>query len=225
MTTAHRATWKAARGGLQEEGSFRLHVGSAMTSAKDAPTERKLKIRQGEKVSRHDLKKLLEKEEGGEEKEIGEMKRLGIGEEVRGEENEIEREEVESEDEGSDDESEDEAELLAELERIKKEREYEKVKMKEKEQEREMIDNPLLGRESLYGDEMSESVSVATASVNGFKVKRRWDEDVVFQNQSRNRNNEGQGDDVDERKQKKARFINDTIRNDYHRRFMKRFMR
>lgn len=58
MTTAHRATWKAARGGLQEEGSFQLHVPSAAVSSKDAPTERALKVRAtvGDDVSRGELR-------------------------------------------------------------------------------------------------------------------------------------------------------------------------
>lgn len=42
-------------------------------------------------------------------------------------------------------------------------------------------------------------------------VKRRWNDDVVFKNQAR-----------DEPK-KKQRFINDTIRNDFHRNFLAKF--
>ncbi len=41
----------------------------------------------------------------------------------------------------------------------------------------------------------------------------RWDDDVVFKNQARN-----------EPKQQK-RFINDTIRNDFHKRFLQRYIR
>jgi protein CWC15 len=46
-----------------------------------------------------------------------------------------------------------------------------------------------------------------------FQVKRRWDDDVVFKNQARG-----------EPKAQK-RFINDTIRNDFHKRFLTRFMK
>ena len=49
--------------------------------------------------------------------------------------------------------------------------------------------------------------------VVSMQVKRRWDEDVVFRNQTRG-----------EPKQQK-RFINDTIRNDFHRRFLNRYVR
>jgi protein CWC15 len=43
-------------------------------------------------------------------------------------------------------------------------------------------------------------------------VKRRWDDDVVFRNMAR-----------DEPAEKK-RFINDTIRSDFHKRFLKRYV-
>ncbi|GFH33125.1 protein CWC15 [Haematococcus lacustris] len=46
-----------------------------------------------------------------------------------------------------------------------------------------------------------------------FNMKRRWDEDVVFKNQARN-----------EPKAQK-RFVNDTIRNDFHKRFLQRYIR
>ncbi|KAJ1377446.1 Pre-mRNA-splicing factor Cwf15/Cwc15 [Sesbania bispinosa] len=46
-----------------------------------------------------------------------------------------------------------------------------------------------------------------------FNVKRRWDDDVVFKNQARG-----------ETKAPK-RFINDTIRNDFHRKFLHKYMK
>ena len=45
------------------------------------------------------------------------------------------------------------------------------------------------------------------------QVKRRWDDDVVFRNQARG-----------EPKAQK-RFINDTIRSDFHRRFLTRYIK
>jgi len=104
-----------------------------------------------------------------------------------------------------DDDEDDEAELLAELERIKKERAEEAAKKaaeeaakasKEKEKEL-MTGNPLL----------------ALGADASFAIKRRWDEDVVFKNQSRG-----------EAKAQK-RFINDTIRSDFHKRFLTRYIR
>jgi len=44
------------------------------------------------------------------------------------------------------------------------------------------------------------------------QIKRRWNDDVVFRNQAR-----------DEPEHKK-RFINDTIRSDFHRSFLKKFI-
>ena len=40
----------------------------------------------------------------------------------------------------------------------------------------------------------------------------RWDDDVVFKNQAR------------DEPQVKKRFINDTIRNDFHRKFLTKFI-
>lgn len=124
------------------------------------------------------------------------------------------------EDEDDDDSDEDEAELLAELERIRKEREFARAKKQAEEQERleceetakAAVENPLLTNLNNFNDEISETASIATGSVPAFAVRRRWDDDVVFRNQA-------QG----ERKQA-PRFLNDTIRNDFHKRFMKQYM-
>ncbi|KAA6311235.1 MAG: hypothetical protein EZS28_056165, partial [Streblomastix strix] len=48
---------------------------------------------------------------------------------------------------------------------------------------------------------------------NSFNVRPRWDEDVVFRNQAR-------GDDDGQK-----RFINDTTRNDFHRKFLKKYIK
>ena len=45
------------------------------------------------------------------------------------------------------------------------------------------------------------------------QVKRRWDDDVVLRKQERG-----------EPKAQK-RFVNDTIRNDFHRRFLNRYIK
>lgn len=47
-----------------------------------------------------------------------------------------------------------------------------------------------------------------------FKVKRRWDDDVVFKNCAR-----GQLDN------KKSNFINDTIRSEFHKKFMDKYIK
>ncbi|CAI5525594.1 unnamed protein product [Closterium sp. Naga37s-1] len=111
------------------------------------------------------------------------------------------------EDEDDDDEDDDEddtMELLAELERIKKERAEEKLR-----KEKEQAEQEAKAREK----EMARGNPIMAAGGSAFAVKRRWDDDVVFRNQAK-----------DEQKPTK-RFINDTIRSDFHRRFLNKYMK
>ncbi|KAI9318590.1 Pre-mRNA-splicing factor Cwf15/Cwc15 [Dichotomocladium elegans] len=114
-----------------------------------------------------------------------------------------------SDDDDDDDDDDDEdntAELLATLQKIRRERAEEKErqereKREEEEQKREqeaMEGNPLLQ----LGDEKRD-----------FSVKRRWDDDVIFKNQARGT----------EEKNKK-RFVNDMLRSDFHRRFLTKYI-
>ena len=73
---------------------------------------------------------------------------------------------------------------------------------KQKEQENAMRADALLRGNPLVQPSGSSSAN----------VKRRWDDDVVFRNMAR-----------DEPAEKK-RFINDTIRSDFHKRFLKRYV-
>ncbi|KAF7729353.1 hypothetical protein EC973_004609 [Apophysomyces ossiformis] len=111
------------------------------------------------------------------------------------------------EDDDDDDDDEDNtAELLATLQRIRKERAEEKErqereKAEEEEAKREqeaLTGNPLLQ----IGDEKRD-----------FSVKRRWDDDVIFKNQARG---------LDEKPKK--RFVNDMLRSDFHRRFLQKYV-
>lgn len=105
-------------------------------------------------------------------------------------------------DESDEDDDEDEtAALLAELERIKKERAEEKLRKERQMQEVEMKTKEV---ELVRGNPLLNP---------NFSVKRRWDDDVVFKNQARG-----------EPKVTK-RFINDTIRNDFHRKFLSKYMK
>lgn len=271
MTTAHRATWKAARGGLQEEGSFQLHVPSAAISGKDAPTERILKTRDDlkEPITREEFRARLESaeetvfkrpkrsrfgptptsddeddenshrtktrkvlrqdvefrrasvEEKSSERRTFEEHGDGTAESIKQRaENELSRQ-SDSEESDSEDDSEDEGELLAELERIRKEREFERVRKQAEQQEEQERDeearasseNPLLSNLGSFNDEISDTASIATGSVPAFAVRRRWDDGVVFRNQGA------------QERRPAPRFVNDTLRNDFHRRFMKRYMR
>lgn len=256
MTTAHRATWKAARGGLQEEGSFRLHVPSAAVSSKDAPTEEHLKARVNIDISQEELRgrsgatgqplpKRQRKSRFGSASELQlatsprvvspaaqSQSVAEIHSSALSETNKIHQQvqtdsafhnsaelETHSDDPSEAESDDDEAELLAELENIRKERAYERAKKRAGRQTRHENQTPAnaAGTSSICTDqrdgEFSETASVATGSVPGFTVQRRWNEDVVFRS------------DVISERSKKQRFINDTIRNDYHRKFMKRHVK
>ncbi|PVV03003.1 hypothetical protein BB560_002528 [Smittium megazygosporum] len=103
----------------------------------------------------------------------------------------------------SDDDSDDETALLMkELEKIKKERELERKRKEMEEKSAEMEANH---------DEIMSGNPLLDANAD-FSVKRRWDEDVVFKNQAR---------DMLDRPQK--RFVNDMLRSDFHKKFMKRY--
>lgn len=106
------------------------------------------------------------------------------------------------EEDDDDDDSDDEAELMRELERIKKEKEAEKIREAlEKQKEEEAKETTAI----LKGNPLLQQESVA--------IKRRWDDDVVFKNQTR-----------DEPKLKK-RFVNDALRSDFHRSFMRKYVK
>ena len=116
------------------------------------------------------------------------------------------------EDEDDDDDEEDEEEeLMRELERIKKERAAEAAK-RQKEEKEEAANE----RDSsiLQGNPLLDPSKLGAGGAGGsFAVKRRWDDDVVFKNQSR------------EPKKEARRFINDTVRNDVHTRFLNKYVK
>lgn len=113
------------------------------------------------------------------------------------------------EDDDSDDED-DEAALQAELAKIRAEREEKKRKEAEaaaaaedaKLEEAAVLGNPLLAGDD--GDQNNNSSA---------RMKRKWNDDVVFRNQAKGE------------PEIKKRFINDTIRNDFHKRFLNKFIR
>ncbi len=224
MTTAHRATWRSALGGDQEQGSFRLHVGTAQKSSKAAPSHRVLKKRDDDVVTdRGALRAALEADEattlrafkGAHDEAIRRLDddvELATDDE---EDNESEaprkRSRIEKVVADSDD-SDDEAELLAELEKIRAERAAERARLEAERAEEAnaatATDNPLLG--NLLDD---DTASVATATTNAsVAVKRRWNDDVLFKNQARGS------------RKPEQRFVNDTVRNDFHRRFLRRYI-
>merc|ERR1719400_424203 len=112
---------------------------------------------------------------------------------------------VDSSDSEDDDSDDDTAVLMAELNKIKSEKardEAEKEAGKREEEEKIMTGNPLLK------EKYSET------GKTDMKIKKRWDDDVVFKNCSR-----AEPDNRD------AHFINDSLRNEFHKRFMDKYIK
>jgi protein CWC15 len=110
------------------------------------------------------------------------------------------------EDDDDDDDEDDELALHAELERIKAERAA--AAAKREQEERELRENQMRD-----GAMKSNPLVDLSSSNGGSKIKRAWNDDVVFRNQAR------------DEPEVKRRFINDTTRSDFHRSFLKRFVR
>ena len=111
----------------------------------------------------------------------------------------------EEEEDDDDDDDDDEAALQAELAKIRAEREAQKAKH---EAEEAAVEEAKLEEAALLGNPL-----LATAGATTGKLKRRWNDDVVFRNQAKGE------------PEIKKRFINDTVRNDFHKRFLNKFIR
>ena len=134
--------------------------------------------------------------------------------ENEGDNSENSDEDSDDDDDDDSDSDDDAAALMEELERIKAQRasenerkEREREQLEEMEQRDELkMGNPLLRDEMTSADDAPKGKKSAT-------LKRRWDDDTVFRNQAR-----------DEPKREK-RFVNDTIRSDFHKRFLNRYIK
>ncbi|RXW25576.1 hypothetical protein EST38_g258 [Candolleomyces aberdarensis] len=122
-----------------------------------------------------------------------------------------------SEEEDSDEEDET-AELMRELEKIKRERAEEKARQEREQSESNAVQreaeiataNPLLNLAAALGQSPD---GLNTTAPGSFQVKRRWDDDLIFKNQAANMNNKGQG------------FVNDLLRTEFHKKFMSKFIK
>ncbi|KAL9259187.1 CWC15 homolog A-like protein [Drosera capensis] len=228
MTTAARPTWAPAKGG-NEQGGTRIFGPSQKYSSRDIASHTTLKPRRDgqdtqDELQKRNLREELEERErrhfSSKDKSYSDDRdrRKGshlllegskrdpddriVARSVDADDSDVEVKSDDESDDDDDDEDDTEA-LLAELEQIKKERAEEKLRKERQEQEEQfkvkeaelMRGNPLLNNPT------------------SFSVKRRWDDDVVFKNQTRG-----------ETKTPK-RFINDTIRNDFHRKFLQKYMK
>jgi protein CWC15 len=105
---------------------------------------------------------------------------------------------------------------MAELARIKKERAAETARLEEQkriEEEKIRMENILKGNPLLNPSAKSST----QASTTEFRVKRRWDDDVVFKNCAKA--DSGTGD------KRVAQFVNDSLRSEFHRRFMDKYIK
>ncbi|XP_063704340.1 protein CWC15 homolog [Culicoides brevitarsis] len=224
MTTAARPTFDPARGG-QGRGEKDLSALSKQYSSRDLPGHTKLKYREqgqstSEELRSRDFRKDLEERERSEksssssssskrplppvvQRAIEQNKKQKVAVSLD------QDDPVDSENSDSDDSDDDTAALLAELNKIKRERAQEQAKKEmEKKQEEEKIrmENILSGNPLLNYS--------AGAKAGDLKVKRRWDDDVVFKNCARS-----------EPEKKGANFINDSLRSEFHKKFMEKYIK
>ncbi|MES1921230.1 hypothetical protein MHBO_002789 [Bonamia ostreae] len=222
MTTAHKPTFHPAVG-TANQGGYRYPVRSFHLSALDLPAHKELKKRKigqntAEEIKQRDLLAELEMREKAHEDKLAIEKRREKPqlEQTRSKaikagksnfEEELEDrtknfDDADSYDSSTSETSEsddEEKELMAELEKIKKERKQEKEDKLENPIEKDKLNKAIEENPLLFGE--------------SFAVKARWDHDIVFRNQSR-----------DEPKDE-PRFINDTIRNDFHKKFIRKYVR
>lgn len=107
------------------------------------------------------------------------------------------------EDENDDDD--DTEALMAELNRIKQERAAEAARQ---EAERKVREEKIRVENILKGNPL-----LSKPGAIDFKVKRNWDDDVVFKNCAK----------IDDNKSKD--FVNDTLRSEFHKKFMDRYIK
>jgi len=216
MTTAARPTFAPARGGTGK-GENDLSALSKQYSSRDLPSHMKLKYREkgqgtSDEIRGRDFRGELEDRERAAREKRDRGRESGSSKRPRMEltaSNLDADDPVDDEDEDEDSDSDDEddtAALLAELQKIKKERTQEAAKKeaeKKAEEERVRMENIIKGNPLIQNNDMP----------GDFKVKRRWDDDVVFKNCARGDDGKGKG------------FINDTLRSEFHKKFMEKYVK
>lgn len=115
---------------------------------------------------------------------------------------------IESDNSDNDSDSDDDtAALLAELNKIKRERAVDTAK---KEAEKVQEDERIRMENILSGNPLLNYTSAPKGSA---KVKRRWNDDVVFKNCARTE------------AEKDGSFINDSLRSEFHKKFMDKYIK
>jgi protein CWC15 len=204
MTTAHRATYKSAKAtynGVEQGNYSTFGTGTNAVAARDMPGQGTLKRRldgQGteEEINKLDLKAQLEKSEAEHR-----SKRAKLVAQYDDSDDDVEGQLAMLDDageSGEDSSSSDDSSDDDDEEELMKE--LEKIKA-ERKREREAA-------------AAAASNPIMDGGQDGGRIAQRWDDDTVFKNQARGTN-----------LKTKARFINDTVRNDFHRRFMNKYIK
>ncbi|CAO2636122.1 Spliceosome-associated protein CWC15 homolog [Lemmus lemmus] len=245
MTTAARPTFEPARGG-RGKGEGDLSQLSKQYSSRDLPSHTKIKYRQTtqdapEEVRNRDFRRELEERERAAAREknrdrptreclfssehttsssVSKKPRL---DQIPAANLDADDPLTDEDDEDFEEESDDDdtAALLAELEKIKKERAEEQAR---KEQEQKAEEERIRMENILSGNPLLNLTGPSQPQAN-FKdgVKRdlfsflpfRWDDDVVFKNCAKG---------IDDQKKDK-RFVNDTLRSEFHKKFMEKYIK
>ncbi|XP_018564914.1 protein CWC15 homolog [Anoplophora glabripennis] len=215
MTTAARPTFEPARGG-QGRNEKDLSAISRQYSSRDLPGHTKLKYRepgQGtvDETRTRDFRRELEERERDKRpatRTADHYKKLKL-DQVPAASLDADDPLDEEDSESSDDEDDTEA-LLAELNKIKKERAMDQAK---KEIERRQEEERIRMENILSGNPLLTHYSSGSAK-SDHKVKRRWDDDVVFKNCAKS-----------EPEKKTNVFINDSLRSDFHKKFMEKYVK
>lgn len=152
------------------------------------------------KESSYSSKSINDEESGSEEDKRSDMKNHGDDNKnlisSKSNSNNDDESDNNEEEDDSDNEEDEEEELMREYEKIKKEKEEQKRLKQIEEAERVKSRTPL------------EILSGNPIYAQNYSLKRKWYDDTVFKNQAK------------EEKKPEKRFINDTVRSDFHKKFM-----
>ncbi|XP_039768929.1 spliceosome-associated protein CWC15 homolog [Ornithorhynchus anatinus] len=225
MTSASRPTFEPARGG-RGKGEGDLSLLSKQYSSRDLPSHTKIKYRKTtqdapEEVCHRDFRKeLAERERVAARVKNGDRPNWANSSPVSKKPRlaqisvaNLDADDPLTDEDEEDEESEDDdtAALLAELEKIKKERAEEEAR---KEREERAEKERIRSENVLNGNPLLKFTGLAQPQSN-FKVKRRWDDDVIFKNCAK----EVKGSKRDKK------FVNDTLRSEFHTKFMEKYFR
>jgi len=229
MTTAARPTFDPARGGTGR-GEKDLSALSKQYSSRDLPGHTKLKYREqgqgtADELRNRDFRKELEERESkgaSSNKSIPAVVRRAIEANTSsnakkakldqsassGNLDQDDPVDADSSDDSDDSDDDDTAALLEELNKIKRERAQDSAK---KDQEKKQEDERIRMENILSGNPL---LSYSSGSKGDLRIKRRWDDDVVFKNCARS-----------EPDKKGSLFINDSLRSEFHKKFMEKYIK